>query len=227
MYVYGKNVAKEILSKKQKINKALLYNNFSDNEIISALKKQNVKIKCLTKDELNKIETGNHQGIILEVDDYKYSTLDELTDSVIVMLDHLEDPHNFGAIIRTCEAAGIKNIIIPKDRSVKVTSSVIKVSVGAIENVKIAVVNNLVNTIKELKQKGYWIIGTDMKGTDYKKIDYSGKIVLVIGNEGKGLSRLTEENCDFMASVPMRGKVNSLNASVAAALIIYEAIRNR
>ena len=227
MYVYGKNVAKEILSKKQKINKALLYNNFSDNEIISALKKQNVKIKCLTKDELNKIETGNHQGIILEVDDYKYAALDELTDSVIVMLDHLEDPHNFGAIIRTCEAAGIKNIIIPKDRSVKVTSSVIKVSVGAIENVKIAVVNNLVNTIKELKQKGYWIIGTDMKGTDYKKIDYSGKIVLVIGNEGKGLSRLTEENCDFIASIPMRGKVNSLNASVAAALIIYEAIRNR
>lgn len=227
MYVYGKNVAKEILSKKQKINKALLYNNFSDNEIISALKKQNVKIKYLTKDELNKIETGNHQGIILEVDDYKYATLDELTDSVIVMLDHLEDPHNFGAIIRTCEAAGIKNIIIPKDRSVKVTSSVIKVSVGAIENVKIAVVNNLVNTIKELKQKGYWIIGTDMKGTDYKKIDYSGKIVLVIGNEGKGLSRLTEENCDFIASIPMRGKVNSLNASVAAALIIYEAIRNR
>lgn len=227
MYVYGKNVAKEILSKKQKINKALLYNNFSDNEIISALKKQNVKIKCLTKEELNKIETGNHQGIILEVDDYKYATLDELTDSVIVMLDHLEDPHNFGAIIRTCEAAGIKNIIIPKDRSVKVTSSVIKVSVGAIENVKIAVVNNLVNTIKELKQKGYWIIGTDMKGTDYKKIDYSGKIVLVIGNEGKGLSRLTEENCDFIASIPMRGKVNSLNASVAAALIIYEAIRNR
>lgn len=227
MYIYGKNVAKEILSKKQKINKALLYNNFSDNEIISALKKQNVKIKYLTKDELNKIETGNHQGIILEVDDYKYATLDELTDSVIVMLDHLEDPHNFGAIIRTCEAAGIKNIIIPKDRSVKVTSSVIKVSVGAIENVKIAVVNNLVNTIKELKQKGYWIIGTDMKGTDYKKIDYSGKIVLVIGNEGKGLSRLTEENCDFIASIPMRGKVNSLNASVAAALIIYEAIRNR
>lgn len=227
MYVYGKNVAKEILSKKQKINKALLYNNFSDNEIISALKKQNVKIKYLTKDELNKIETGNHQGIILEVDDYKYAILDELTDSVIVMLDHLEDPHNFGAIIRTCEAAGIKNIIIPKDRSVKVTSSVIKVSVGAIENVKIAVVNNLVNTIKELKQKGYWIIGTDMKGTDYKKIDYSGKIVLVIGNEGKGLSRLTEENCDFIASIPMRGKVNSLNASVAAALIIYEAIRNR
>lgn len=227
MYVYGKNVAKEMLNKKEKINKAFLYNKFNDNEILSNLKKQNIKIKYLTKDELNKIETGNHQGIILEVDDYKYSSIDDLNDDIIVMLDHLEDPHNFGAIIRTCEAAGVKNIIIPKDRSVKVTSSVIKVSVGAIENVKIALVNNLVNTIQELKQKGYWIIGTDMQGTDYRNIDYSGKIVLVIGNEGKGLSRLTEENCDFIASIPMRGKVNSLNASVAAALIIYEAIRGK
>ena len=227
MYVYGKNVAKEMLNKKEKINKAFLYTKFNDNEILSNLKKQNIKIKYLTKDELNKIETGNHQGIILEVDDYKYSSLDDLNDDIIVMLDHLEDPHNFGAIIRTCEAAGVKNIIIPKDRSVKVTSSVIKVSVGAIENVKIALVNNLVNTIKELKQKGYWIIGTDMQGTDYRNIDYSGKIILVIGNEGKGLSRLTEENCDFIASIPMRGKVNSLNASVAAALIIYEAIRGK
>lgn len=227
MYVYGKNVAKEMLNKKEKINKAFLYTRFNDNEILSNLKKRNIKIKYLTKDELNKIETGNHQGIILEVDDYKYSSIDDLNDDIIVMLDHLEDPHNFGAIIRTCEAAGVKNIIIPKDRSVKVTSSVIKVSVGAIENVKIALVNNLVNTIKELKQKGYWIIGTDMQGTDYRNIDYSGKIVLVIGNEGKGLSRLTEENCDFIASIPMRGKVNSLNASVAAALIIYEAIRGK
>lgn len=227
MYVYGKNVAKEMLNKKEKINKAFLYTKFNDNEILSNLKKQNIKIKYLTRDELNKIESGNHQGIILEVDDYKYSSLDDLNDDIIVMLDHLEDPHNFGAIIRTCEAAGVKNIIIPKDRSVKVTSSVIKVSVGAIENVKIALVNNLVNTIKELKQKGYWIIGTDMQGTDYRNIDYSGKIVLVIGNEGKGLSRLTEENCDFIASIPMRGKVNSLNASVAAALIIYEAIRGK
>lgn len=227
MYVYGKNVAKEMLNKKEKINKAFLYTKFNDNEILSSLKKQNIKIKYLTRDELNKIESGNHQGIILEVDDYKYSSLDDLNDDIIVMLDHLEDPHNFGAIIRTCEAAGVKNIIIPKDRSVKVTSSVIKVSVGAIENVKIALVNNLVNTIKELKQKGYWIIGTDMQGKDYRDIDYSGKIVLVIGNEGKGLSRLTEENCDFIASIPMRGKVNSLNASVAAALIIYEAIRGK
>jgi len=142
-----------------------------------------------------------------------------------VMLDHLEDPHNFGAIIRTCEAAGVKSIIIPKDRSVRVNATVTKVSVGTIENVNIAMVSNLVNTLKELKDKGYWVIGTDMDGTDYKDIDYSGKIVIVIGSEGKGLSRLVEENCDFIASIPMKGTVNSLNASVAAALVIYEAVR--
>ena len=163
----------------------------------------------------------------MEVPDYEYASLDDvLEENVIVMLDHLEDPHNLGAIIRTCEAAGIKSIIIPKDRSVKVTSTVIKVSVGTTENVKIAVAGNLVNTIKELKNKGYWVVGTDMDGTDYREIDYSGKTVLVIGSEGKGLSRLVEENCDFIASIPMRGEVNSLNASVAAALVIYEAVRH-
>ena len=143
------------------------------------------------------------------------------------MLDHIEDPHNLGAIIRTCEAAGLKAIIIPKDRAVKVNSTVIKVSAGAAANVKISMVNNLVNTIKKLKNRGYWIIGTDMNGQDYRNIDYQGKIVIVIGNEGKGLSRLVEANCDFITSIPMNGKINSLNASVAAALIIYEVVRNR
>lgn len=142
------------------------------------------------------------------------------------MLDHLEDPHNLGAIIRTCEAAGVKSIVIPKDRAVKVNSTVIKVSVGAIKNVRIVMVNNLVNTLKELKDNGFWVIGTDMQGADYRTLDYSGKVVLVIGNEGKGLSRLTRENCDFMARIPMRGEVNSLNASVAAALVIYEAVKD-
>lgn len=226
MYIYGKNVAKEALLEKGKIKKAFIYKNFSDKEILNELKKQNIKIKYLEKIELDKIEEGNHQGIILDVTDYQYSSLDEIEkNNIIIMLDHLEDPHNFGAIIRTCEAAGIKSIIIPKDRSVKVNATVTKVSVGTIENVKIAMVNNLVNTIKELKEKGYWVIGTDMEGTDYKKIDYTGKIVIIIGSEGKGLSRLTKENCDFIASIPMKGTVNSLNASVAAALVIYEAIR--
>ncbi len=224
MRVYGKNVAKEVLDKN--IKRVYLSKTFNDKEIIEKLKNKNIPIKYLDKNILNSMEKGNHQGIIIDIDDYEYYSLDEIEkEEVIIMLDHLEDPHNFGAIIRTVEAAGYKSIIIPKDRSVEVNPTVMKVSAGTIENVKIARVNNLVNTINELKRQGYWIIGTDMEGTDYKKIDYKGKIVIVIGNEGKGMSRLVKENCDFIASIPMNGKVNSLNASVAAALIIYEAVR--
>ena len=226
MHIYGKNVSKETL-KNKKIKKAFLYKNFNDKKLLNELLNKNINITYLEKKELDKLEKGNHQGIILEVDDYEYNSLDEvLNENKIIILDHLEDPHNLGAIIRTCEAAGIKGIIIPKDRSVKVTPTVVKVSVGTIENVKIAMVNNLVNIIKELKEKGFWIIGTDMVGTDYRKIDYSGKTALVIGSEGKGMSRLVKENCDFIASIPMRGTVNSLNASVASALVIYEMMRN-
>lgn len=226
MYIYGKNVAREALLEKGKVKKAFVYKKFNDKEILNELHKQNIRINYLEKHELDKMEDANHQGIILGVTDYEYASLDDIMkEDIIVMLDHLEDPHNLGAIIRTCEAAGIKSIIIPKDRSVRVNATVTKVSVGTIENVNIAMVSNLVNTLRELKDKGYWVIGTDMDGTDYKKIDYSGKIVIVIGSEGKGLSRLVEENCDFIASIPMKGTVNSLNASVAAALVIYEAVR--
>ena len=228
MRVYGKNVAKEILQKPKTIKKAYIYENFNDNEILEQLKKAGIPCKFLDKKSLDDIEEGNHQGIILEIDDYKYTFLDELLDrNIIVILDHLEDPHNFGAIIRTCEAAGINSIIIPKDRSVKVNATVMKTSAGTLENVDICMVSNIVNAIKTLKDNGFWIIGTDMEGTDYRKIDYKGKIAIVIGNEGKGLSRLTEENCDFVAKIPMYGTVNSLNASVAAALVIYEAVMNR
>ncbi len=226
MYIYGKNVAKEALLEKGKVKKAFVYKNFNDKDLLEQLSKQNIKLNYMEKYDLDKLSKGNHQGIILEVADYKYASLDEIMEeNIIVMLDHLEDPHNFGAIIRTCEAAGIKSIIIPKDRSVRVNGTVTKVSVGTIENVKISMVNNLVNTLKELKNNDYWIIGTDMEGTDYKLLDYSGKIVIVIGSEGTGLSRLVKENCDFIASIPMNGTVNSLNASVAAALVIYEAVR--
>lgn len=228
MRVYGKNVAKEILQKPKTIKKAYIYENFNDNEILEQLKKAGIPCKFLDKKSLDDIEEGNHQGIILEIDDYKYTFLDELLDrNIIIILDHLEDPHNFGAIIRTCEAAGINSIIIPKDRSVKVNATVMKTSAGTLENVDICMVSNIVNAIKTLKDNGFWIIGTDMEGTDYRKIDYKGKIAIVIGNEGKGLSRLTEENCDFVAKIPMYGTVNSLNASVAAALVIYEAVMNR
>ena len=226
MYIYGKNVVFEALGK-ENIKKAFVYEKFTDKNLLKKIKDKNIKIEYKNKLELDDLVKGNHQGIILEVDDFQYASLNEvLNEKIILILDHLEDPHNFGAIIRTCEAAGINSIIIPKDRSVKVNGTVSKVSVGTIENVKISMVNNLVNTIKKLKDNGFWIIGTDMQGTDYKKIDYSGKIVIVIGSEGKGLSRLVEDNCDFIASIPMQGKVNSLNASVAAALVIFEAVRN-
>ncbi len=228
MYVYGKNVAKEVLQKKTPIKKAYIYENFKDEDILNELKKVSIPCKFMDKKALDNIENGNHQGIILDIEDYKYYSLDKILDKdIIVILDHLEDPHNFGAIIRTCEAAGITSIIIPKDRSIKVNATVMKTSVGTLEDVNICMVTNLVNAIKTLKENGFWIIGTDMEGTNYKKIDYQGKIAIVIGNEGKGLSRLTKENCDFIAKIPMYGKVNSLNASVAAALVIYEAVMNR
>ncbi|MBR2833967.1 MAG: 23S rRNA (guanosine(2251)-2'-O)-methyltransferase RlmB [Bacilli bacterium] len=222
MYIYGKNACTEAI-KKGNVKKIYIYKNYKDREFLNKLADQNVYYK--EKDELDDMVDGNHQGIVVETGDYEYAFLDDiLGEEKIIMLDHLEDPHNFGAIIRTAEAAGIKSII-PKDRSVRVTGTVAKVSVGTVENVNIVVVNNLVNTLKILKKSGYWIIGTDMNGSDYKSLDYSGKIVLVIGNEGKGISRLVKENCDFIASIPMNGTVNSLNASVAAAIIMFEAVR--
>ena len=219
MYVYGKNVAKEINSK---IEKVYVANNFKDREI---LKKIKAPIVYVDKNKLDKMVDGVHQGIVLKIADYDYKDISELNSDVVVMLDHLEDPHNFGAIIRTCEAAGIKDIIIPKDRSVKVNSTVMKTSAGCLDRVNIYEVTNLVQTINNLKKNNYWIIGTDMEGTDYKKIDYKGKIVIIIGNEGNGISRLVKEACDFIASIPMQGEVNSLNASVAAGIIIFEARR--
>ncbi|MBP3461052.1 MAG: 23S rRNA (guanosine(2251)-2'-O)-methyltransferase RlmB [Bacilli bacterium] len=230
MYIYGKNVAIETLKKKKKINKAILYKNFKEEEILNLLIKNNIKIKYLEKYEMDKIVNGLHQGIILEVEDYKYVDIEELLikeNPLIVILDHLEDPHNLGAIIRTCEASGVDGIIIPKDRSVEVNATVIKTSVGTTENIKIARVTNIVNAINELKRQGFWIVGTDMNGTNYKKIDYKGKIAIVIGNEGSGMSRLVKDNIDFIASIPMYGKTNSLNASVAAGIIIYEAVTQR
>ena len=137
------------------------------------------------------------------------------------MLDHLEDPHNFGAIIRTCEAAGIKSIIIPKDRSVSVTSTVMKTSAGALEHVNIAMVSNLVNVIDDFKDNGYFVYAADMDGTNYKQVNYADKVLLVIGSEGNGLGRLVKKNCDEILSIPQFGHVNSLNASVAAAILIY------
>ncbi len=233
MYVYGKNVIKALIDNNKKIKKVYLSDNFNDSSLLDSINNLNVEIKTLPKQELDKIEKGNHQGIIALTDDYKYVSENEMLSNMsenpfVVILDHLEDPHNFGAIIRTCEAAGVEYIIIPKDRSVGVTSTVVKTSVGAIYNVNIVMVTNLNNTIKKLKEKGLWIVGTDMvNSTLYDEIDYKVPIGIIIGNEGSGMKSLVGKNCDFIARIPMIGKVNSLNASVAAGIMIYEVLRQR
>lgn len=226
MYVFGKNVALELINNNRPIKKVFVYKDFKDREILSGL---NCPIKYLEKFQLDRMIDGNHQGIILEIPDYQYHDISELVreDSLIVILDHIEDPHNFGAIIRTCEAAGVTGIIIPKDRSVDVNGTVMKTSVGTLDVLPIVQVTNIVNTMKYLKDNGFWITGTDMVGTNYKEIDYKGKTAIVIGNEGEGMSRLVGENCDFIATIPMKGNVNSLNASVAAGIIVFEASSQR
>ena len=153
--------------------------------------------------------------------DYSYYTFDDIEGDFIVMLDHLTDPHNFGAIIRTCESKGIKTIIIPKDRSVLVNDTVYKTSEGAIDNVKIVMVTNLINTINKLKEMNYFVYCADMDGEDYRKVSYANKKVLVIGNEGLGISSGVKKNSDVVVGIPMKGKINSLNASVSAGILIY------
>ena len=230
MLVYGRNVCLEFLKKNEKVRKVILQEGFKDENLISAIGKMKIQPKYMPKSELDRLANGVHQGIIMDVEDFRYTDYNDFIDdseACVVILDHLEDPHNLGAIIRTSEAAGISGIIIPKDRSVEVNATVLKTSVGAVENIPVSMVTNLNSTIKELKENGFWIIGTDMNGTDYRKIDYRGKIAIVIGNEGSGMSRIVRESCDFIAEIPMYGKVNSLNASVASGIMIYEAIRQK
>ena len=231
MLVYGKNVAKDLLKKNKFIKKVIIQDNFDDKEIKSYLENAKFEVKILSKREIDNLCSGVHQGIILDIPDYKYGCIDDVfnsSDEFVVILDHLEDPHNLGAIIRTCEAAGVKSIIIPKDRQVQVNATVMKTSVGTLDNVNVIEVSNLVNAIDKLKKNGFWIVGTALENSqDYREIDYSGKIALVIGNEGSGISNIISKNCDFLAKIPMYGTTNSLNASVAAGIMIYEVIRNR
>ena len=231
MYIFGKNVAKETLENNKKVLKAIVSKDFSDKNIISMLNERHINIEYVSKFDIDKIVSGNHQGIVLSVPDYKYCEIDELLVNdkpFIVILDHLEDPHNFGAIIRTCEAAGVDGIIIPKDRSVSVNSTVMKTSAGALNNMKICMVTNLNRCIDELKDKGIWIVGTDMTDSvSYDSIDYDMPVAIIIGSEGFGISRLVREKCDFVVNIPMKGKVNSLNASVAAGILIYKIFEKR
>lgn len=215
MLVYGKNVLHEIDS--SKVKKAYIFNS----NYINYLKERNIKYEIIDKHRLDKMVDGRHQGIVLDIYEYEYYKLGDIDSDFILALDHIEDPHNLGAIIRTCECAGINNIIIPKDRSCLVNDVVMKSSAGAINNVKVILVSNLNNALNELKNKNYFIYSADMDGEDYRTLDYDGKKVLVIGNEGNGISNIIKNNSDFIISIPMYGKINSLNASVSAAILIY------
>jgi len=232
MYVYGRNVARDLLNDPKKIQKAILQDGFNDKELISLLENAKIKVEYRSKRELDDLSSGVHQGIILTIPDYQYHNLDSILssdhDDVVVILDHLEDPHNFGAIIRTCEAAGIHSIILPKDRQVQVNATVMKTSVGTVDQMNLVQVANIANSIDQLKDAGYWIVGTALENSvDYRSVDYSGKIAIVIGNEGSGISNLVSKKCDYLVKIPMYGTTNSLNASVATGIMIYEVIRNR
>ncbi len=173
--------------------------------------------------------------MVLAVASFEYAELDDIfklaqareEEPFILILDGIEDPHNLGSILRTADAAGVHGVIIPKRRAVGLTSTVAKTSAGAIERVPVVQVSNLVNAIKELKERGLWIFGTDMKGTDYRRWDAKGAVGLIIGNEGKGMARLTKDNVDEMLTIPMVGEIQSLNASVAAGLLIYQGYNSR
>lgn len=227
-YLYGKNSFVEAL-RSDRIKKAYV---LKDSSFINDLKKKHIDYEIVDRRYLDKLsKSGNHQGVLAEVKDYKLYTVDELLkkeNGLIVVLDGLKDPHNLGAIIRTCECAGVDGIIYKKHNAVKLNDTVAKVACGALEYVKVAEVTNLTNTLKKLKDEGYWIVGSDgMAKASYTEPDYKRNIVLVIGSEGEGISRLVLEECDYVVSLPMKGKVNSLNASVAAGILIYNAVNSR
>lgn len=230
MLVYGKNVINEILNNNTKIYKVFLDNNFKDEVLLNRINKRNLKKFHMDKNKLDKM-CGNstNQGIAADIEEYKYLDIKALENdsdaSFVVMLDSIEDPHNFGAIIRTCECAGVDYIIIPRNRSVSVNSTVYKTSCGALANVKIIEVVNLTNTITKLKDLGFWVYGAEANGKNYSNIKFDTKTCLVIGSEGHGLKQIVTKNCDEIISLPMKGKINSLNASVACGILIYEIMK--
>lgn len=230
--ICGKNPVKELLkTNSEKIEKVFLQAEYSD--IISLVKEKKISYEIVDKNRINKMTNENHQGVVALASDYKYYNLEEIvskkSDSLIVILDGLKDPHNLGAILRTCEATNVDGIIIPKNRSVHLNDTVSKVSTGAIELVKVSEVTNLSQTIEKLKDKGYWIVGAEheAKSSSYWDMKYDMPIALVIGSEGEGISRIVKEKCDFLIDIPMNGKINSLNASVSTAIIVYEIRRQQ
>lgn len=237
-WIYGKNPVIEALKSDRDIHKIWIAENSQKGQmqhILKLAKERNVFVQYVPRKKLDQM-IPDHQGVVAQIAAYQYAEVDDLLnhakskneDPFLVILDGLEDPHNLGSILRTADACGVHGIIIPKRRSVGLTQTVAKLSTGAIEYVPVARVTNLARTIDELKEKGLWIFGTDMKDSqDYRKMDATLPLALVIGSEGKGISRLVREKCDFIVHLPMKGHVTSLNASVAAAILMYEVQRKR
>lgn len=238
-YIIGKNPVIEALKSNRDINKILVAEGSqrgSMQQIIQLAKQENVIVQFVPKKKIDQITEGNHQGVLAYVAAYQYAELDDLFAAAkkkdeppfFLILDEIEDPHNLGSIMRTADAIGAHGIIIPKRRAVGLTATVAKASTGAIEYIPVVRVTNLARTIEELKERGVWIAGTDASASmDYRRMDGTLPLGLVIGSEGKGMGRLIKEKCDFLIYLPMVGKVTSLNASVAASLLMYEIYRKR
>lgn len=237
--VYGRNPVMETLKSKRDVNKLFVQDGLAGdkvNAVVSEAKKRKVQLSFVPKTKLDNLsDGGNHQGVVLAASPVNYASIDDLfakaeeknEQPFFLLLDGIEDPHNLGSIIRTADASGAHGVIIPKRRAVGLTSTVAKASAGAIEHVLVARVTNMAITIDELKERGLWIFGTDMKGKDYRYWDVSSPVGLVIGSEGKGISRLVKDKVDETLSIPMVGDVQSLNASVASSLLMYEVYRKR
>ncbi len=238
--VEGRNAVIELLKSDKTIEQIFIANGKMEgsiNKILGLAKEKKIVVKEVDRKKLDLMsETRAHQGVIAQITPFKYSTVEEILDLAksknedpfIVILDELEDPHNLGSIVRTAELCGAHGIIIPKRRNVGVTGTVYKASVGAIEHMKIAKVTNINNTIEELKAKNIWIYGADIDGDSYSyETNFSGACGIIVGSEGRGMSNLTKKKCDKLVKIPMVGKINSLNASVAGGIMMYEVLKSR
>lgn len=238
-WILGKNPVLEALKSGRAINKIMVSEQLqhkASQNIHNLAKEKGVQVQKVPKKKLDQLVDGNHQGVIAAVAAYTYSEMDDIfqlakdrgEEPFILLLDEIEDPHNLGSILRTADAAGVHGVVIPKRRSVGLTGTVAKTSTGAIEYIPVVRVTNLSRTIEELKEQHVWVIGTDAKGEeDYRQMKADMPVALVIGSEGKGISRLVKEKCDWTVKLPMVGKVTSLNASVSASLLMYEVYRKR
>lgn len=239
LVIEGRNAVLEALRSGKPMDKLYVLDGCQDGPIrtiVREAKKHDVILQFVTKERLNQLsETGKHQGVIAHAAAYEYAQVEDMLelaksrgeDPFIFLLDNIEDPHNLGAIIRTANLAGAHGVIIPKRRAVGLTATVARTSAGALNYTPVARVTNLKKTVEDLKKQGLWFVCADMDGTVMYDLDLKGPIGLVIGNEGEGVSRLLKENCDFVAGIPMKGDIDSLNASVAAGVLAYEIVRQR